>query len=92
MRQSKHTNHADDVGSQPTELQVLPRREVERPHALLLRPKEAAASLGVGRTTLYELLRTGELPAVHIGRSVRIPTHALQAWVERHLSERKPAS
>jgi excisionase family DNA binding protein len=50
---------------------------------LLLRPMEVAGALGVGRSTVYELMRTGELPIIHIGRSVRIPLRALEAWVER---------
>jgi excisionase family DNA binding protein len=50
---------------------------------LLLRVPEAASVLGVGRSTVYELINAGELRAVHIGRSIRIPTSALLAWVER---------
>jgi excisionase family DNA binding protein len=92
MRQSTRSDHPEDARRQPTELRVPRRREVEWHQSLLVRPQDAAASLGVGRTTLYELMRSGELPLVHIGRSVRIPTHALRAWVERHLSDRESAS
>jgi excisionase family DNA binding protein len=53
---------------------------------LLLRPEEAAAALGVGRTTVYELMRSGALPAVHIGRAVRIPTRAVITFVDRQLA------
>ena len=38
---------------------------------LLLRINEAADVLGIGRTTVYELVANGELPVVRIGRSVR---------------------
>jgi excisionase family DNA binding protein len=48
---------------------------------LLLRPEEAAQALGVGRTTVYELLRTGELRSVRIGALRRIPTDALAEYV-----------
>ena len=51
---------------------------------LLVRPEEAAALLGVGRSTIYELMRSGELPVIHIGRAARIPLHDLQRWVETH--------
>jgi excisionase family DNA binding protein len=51
-----------------------PERE-ERPlsEPLLLRPTEAARLLGISRSNLYELLAAGEIPTIHIGRSVRIP-------------------
>jgi excisionase family DNA binding protein len=48
---------------------------------LLLRPEEAAQALGVGRTTVYELLRTGELRSVRIGALRRIPTDTLAEYV-----------
>lgn len=50
---------------------------------LLLRPNEAARLLSLGRSKLYELVATGELPSVKIGRATRIPVADLQAWVAR---------
>ncbi|WP_239394563.1 helix-turn-helix domain-containing protein [Frankia sp. CiP3] len=50
---------------------------------LLLTPAEAAEQLGVGRTTVYELLNAGQLESVRIGRSRRIPRAALVAYVDR---------
>ncbi len=40
--------------------------------ALLLTPEEAAEVLRVGRTTIYALMKAGELRPVHIGRSCRL--------------------
>ena len=53
---------------------------------LLLTPEEAAEALSIGRTRVYELLRTGELVSVRIGHSRRIPADALVHYVE-HLLE-----
>lgn len=53
---------------------------------LLLRPEEVAGILGLGRSTIYELLRTGELSAVHIGRATRIPARDLHQWIDQHNS------
>jgi excisionase family DNA binding protein len=39
---------------------------------LLLTPEQAAELLGVGRTTLYGLLSSGQLPSVNIGRFRRV--------------------
>ncbi len=49
---------------------------------LLLRIPEVAETLGIGRTKIYELIATGELPAVRFGRAVRISVSTLQKWVE----------
>jgi excisionase family DNA binding protein len=53
---------------------------------LLLRAAEVAAVLGVGRSTVYELIVRGELPAVRIGRLVRVPAPALERWIDRRTS------
>lgn len=53
------------------------------PAALLLRPEEAAAALGVSRSTVFELLAAGDLRSVQIGRARRIPRAALADFVSR---------
>jgi len=57
---------------------------VRTPHveALLLTPEQAAASLAVGRTKVYELLSSGALESVRIGTCRRVPVVALQRFVE----------
>jgi excisionase family DNA binding protein len=50
---------------------------------LLLTPAEAAELLGVGRTTIYELMNSGDIPSVRIGRARRIPAADLVAFVDR---------
>lgn len=50
----------------------------------LLVPVETAAEvLGLGRTKVFELIAKGELEAVRIGRSRRVPTDALEQYVAR---------
>src|SRR4051812_45552262 len=51
--------------------------------ALLLTPEEAAKLLRVGRTTVYALMKAGELRPVHIGRSCRISHAELERFVSR---------
>ena len=48
---------------------------------LLLTAEEAAERLSISRTTAYELMRTGVLRSVKIGRSRRIPREALTEFV-----------
>lgn len=58
---------------------------------LLLTVGEAQEALHIGRTKLYELLNTGAIPSVRLGRSLRIPAKALERWLEKQcgLSEEK---
>ena len=48
---------------------------------LLLRPAEAAKRLGIGRTKVYELMRSGELRSVKIGAARRVSATALAEFV-----------
>lgn len=50
---------------------------------LLLTPEQAAERLSLSRTTVYELIRYGELRSVKIGRARRVPVEALDEFVER---------
>ncbi len=53
---------------------------------LLVRPSEAAEMLGLGRSKVYAMLASGELPSVRIGKSVRVPTEALRLWVQERVN------
>ena len=50
---------------------------------ILLTPEQAAAALGVGRTSVYALLRDGRIRSVRLGRSRRIPYACLLEYVEQ---------
>ena len=52
---------------------------------LLLRPAEVAQTLGIGRTKVYELLATGEIPSIKIGNRPRVPVDALERWIQAQL-------
>ena len=54
---------------------------------VLLTPEETAARLSLSRTMVYELIRTGELRSVKIGRARRVPVDALREYVERLQSD-----
>ncbi|MEU8386216.1 helix-turn-helix domain-containing protein [Streptosporangium sp. NPDC048865] len=48
---------------------------------LLVSAGEASEMLGIGKTKIYELMASGELRSVKIGRSRRTPVEALTAFV-----------
>jgi len=52
------------------------------PMKLLLTITEASQVLAISRSKLYELLNSGNLPSVHIGRSRRIRMTDLEEFVK----------
>jgi len=52
------------------------------PPALLTVP-EAMTALRLSRATVYDLIRSGELGSVKVGRSRRIPAQAVTTFVAR---------
>lgn len=52
---------------------------------MLLRPDEAAVVIGVGRAKLYALIAAGELPAIRVGSSLRVPVDDLRQWVRAQI-------
>lgn len=49
--------------------------------SLLLTPEEAADALRISRTRIYELLGSGRLRSVQLGRSRRIEREALLEFI-----------
>ena len=43
--------------------------------------KDVQRVLGIGKTKAYELVATGELPAVRIGRCIRVNRAELERWL-----------
>lgn len=52
-----------------------------------LTPVEVAQLLGIGRSTVYELLASGDLPSVRVGRTRRVPLRCVEQYVENRLAE-----
>jgi excisionase family DNA binding protein len=50
---------------------------------VLLRPDEAAAVLRIGRTKVFELIRTGELRSFKLGRARLVPSSAVAEYVNQ---------
>jgi excisionase family DNA binding protein len=65
-------------------------RDVLAEAPLLLTPEEAARALRIGRTSIYALMKAGELRPVRIGRSCRLSQGELERYV-RHLETQNPS-
>jgi excisionase family DNA binding protein len=50
---------------------------------IAVRIPEAIRLIGIGRSKLYELIASGEVEVVKIGRCTLIPTTSLHALIER---------
>lgn len=50
---------------------------------LLLRPTEAATALGIGRSKLYELLASGQIESIKLGRARRVLQTSVEEYVSR---------
>jgi excisionase family DNA binding protein len=67
-----------------------PRRENEvdqesgnvDPRPLLVSATDAARVLAIGRTTLYEIVKSGDLTPIYIRRCVRFSMYEIRQYVE----------
>ena len=57
------------------------------PPPLCVTPAEAAKQLHIGRTRMYALLKSGEIPSIRVGRKILIPTRVLEAWLCKQLGQ-----
>jgi excisionase family DNA binding protein len=55
----------------------------DRTDKLALRPREAAAMLGISGRTLWTWTKAGLLPYVKIGRTLRYPADDLRRWISQ---------
>ncbi|WP_030899257.1 helix-turn-helix domain-containing protein [Streptomyces sp. NRRL F-5126] len=53
----------------------------------LLTVPQVMARLQLGRSTVYDLLRTGQLASITLGRARRIPTRALTDFIRTRLEQ-----
>lgn len=48
----------------------------------LMKVEEAAQYLRIGRTHCYELIRSGTLPAIQLGRLILVSRRKLDMWLD----------
>jgi excisionase family DNA binding protein len=53
------------------------------PTAFLLTVEEAAARLRIGRTSMYRLIKDGEIESIPVGRLRRVAPEALVDYINR---------
>ena len=48
---------------------------------LALRVEDLMPILGIGRNTAYELVRSGKIRSIRVGRKIRVPKDAVAAFL-----------
>jgi excisionase family DNA binding protein len=66
------------------ELDVIPR-SLPGNGKLLLTAEETADTLGISRARIFQLLASGHIKSIKIGRSRRIPVAELERWVSEEV-------
>lgn len=51
--------------------------------------EETARILSIGRTAVYQLLNSGQLEGVHIGRARRVVHSSIEAFIEKLLQNKQ---
>ena len=59
-------------------------RPQERQGLDLLSVPELCQELGMGKSWVYRRLRSGEIPSVKLGRSIKVKREDLEEYLERH--------
>lgn len=68
-------------------LAVLPAEPAPAPALDLLTVPQVMARLQLGRSAVYDLLRSGQLASITLGRARRIPAHALTGFIRTRLEQ-----
>lgn len=50
---------------------------------MILRVEDLMSLLGIGRNTAYQLIRSGQIRSVRIGRQIRVPRDALLEFLRK---------
>ncbi|KEF34105.1 excisionase [Deinococcus sp. RL] len=51
------------------------------PARLTCKPEEAVSMLGMGRNSVYALIRSGRLRSIKVGRKILIPLSAIEEFL-----------
>jgi excisionase family DNA binding protein len=62
-------------------------RPQERQRLNLLSIPELCQELGMGKSWVYRRLRSGEIPSVKLGRTIKVKREDLEEYLERHRSK-----
>ena len=60
------------------------------PPRILLTVEQAAEMIGIGRTTMFALIKSGDVQSVRVGRLRRVPLDQVHTYTNRLMTEQNP--
>ena len=66
------------------EATLRPEQEEQRPGVQLLSIPQLCQELGMGKSWIYRRLRSGEIPSIRLGRTIKVRREELEQYLERH--------
>jgi excisionase family DNA binding protein len=73
----------DDEAARADAARAVPARPRPFGEVRFLTVAEVAAAMRVSKMTVYRLVHSGELPAVRVGRSFRVPEQAVTEYLQK---------
>ena len=66
------------------EATLRPQQEQQRTGVQLLSIPQVCQELGMGKSWIYRRLRSGEIPSVRLGRTIKVRRDELEEYLNRH--------
>jgi excisionase family DNA binding protein len=66
------------------EATLSPQQEQQRAGVQLLSIPQLCQELGMGKSWIYRRLRSGEIPSVRLGRTIKVRRDELEQYLDRH--------
>jgi excisionase family DNA binding protein len=61
-----------------------PQQEEQRPGVQLLSIPQLCQELGMGKSWIYRRLRSGEIPSIRLGRTIKVRRDELEEYLQSH--------
>ena len=66
------------------EATLIPQQEQQPAGVQLLSIPQLCQELGMGKSWIYRRLRSGEIPSVRLGRTIKVRRDELEQYLDRH--------
>ena len=66
------------------EAALRPQQEQQRAGVQLLSIPQLCQELGMGKSWVYRRLRSGEIPSIRLGRTIKVRRDELEEYLDRH--------
>jgi excisionase family DNA binding protein len=66
------------------EATLFPQQEQQRAGVQLLSIPQLCQELGMGKSWIYRRLRSGEIPSIRLGRTIKVRRDELEQYLQKH--------